>query len=454
MTMTTSARAETLAEAIAQAYAGNPTLAAQRANQRALDETYVQASAGFGPQAQLQASVSHDETGGRTAALLRGPETNTSAVQLSINQPIYTGGRLSSLENAARAGVAEGAANLGDAEQSLLQSVIRVYVDVRRDQEALVIARSNLALLRHQLEEVQARFDAGEITLTDVAQTRARVAAAEGQTANAQATLEISRAAYAAVVGDLPLTLAQAPALNGFLPPSLEQALAVAEASSPRVAAARFAAEAGAARLAAVKALGRPSLSLQTRLGYSGGSVGRGSPFSGYGQEVTTSATLSFPVFSSGVIASQVRQAVETHHADLQAIEVTRRQALLEVSRAWNQLQSANAGIIAGETQAKAASLAVEGSRLEVQTGLRTTLDVLISEQDLAGAQVALANARHDAYVAAAALLLATGTLRVTDLAPGVSPYDAGQNLHRVVSPWRQVPWARAVAALDSLGAP
>ena len=272
ITPTTSARAETLAEAIAQAYAGNPTLAAQRASQRALDETYVQASAGFGPQAQLQATVSHDETGGRPAALVRGPDT--SDVQLSINQPIYTGGRLSSLANAARAGVAKGAANLSDAEQSLLQSVIRVYVDVRRDQEALVIARNNLALLRHQLEEVQARFDAGEITLTDVAQTRARVAAAEGQTANAQATLEISRAAYAAVVGDLPLKLAQAPALNGFLPASLEQALAVAEASSPRVAAARFAAEAGAARLAAVKALGRPSLSLQTRLGYGGGSVG------------------------------------------------------------------------------------------------------------------------------------------------------------------------------------
>src|SRR5665213_2426927 len=54
------ARAETLADAIALAYQSNPTLQAQRASQRALDETYVQAQAGYRPTATLQATVGID----------------------------------------------------------------------------------------------------------------------------------------------------------------------------------------------------------------------------------------------------------------------------------------------------------------------------------------------------------------------------------------------------------
>src|SRR5580700_1186160 len=56
------ARAETLADAIALAYQTNPTLLAQQAALRGVDETYVQARAGYGPTATLQASVTTDNT--------------------------------------------------------------------------------------------------------------------------------------------------------------------------------------------------------------------------------------------------------------------------------------------------------------------------------------------------------------------------------------------------------
>src|SRR5437879_1033966 len=49
------AQAETLPDAIALAYQTNPTLQAQRASQRALDETYVQALTGYRPRAPGQA---------------------------------------------------------------------------------------------------------------------------------------------------------------------------------------------------------------------------------------------------------------------------------------------------------------------------------------------------------------------------------------------------------------
>src|SRR3954466_5462190 len=68
------AMAETLSDAIAEAYQNNPTLQAQRATQRALDESYVQARTGWRPTLGLQASVGYNETripsaaaGGRNA---------------------------------------------------------------------------------------------------------------------------------------------------------------------------------------------------------------------------------------------------------------------------------------------------------------------------------------------------------------------------------------------------
>src|SRR3954467_8599286 len=55
------ASAETLADAIALAYQNNPTLQAQRATQRALDETYVQARTGWRPTLSFSGSASYSE---------------------------------------------------------------------------------------------------------------------------------------------------------------------------------------------------------------------------------------------------------------------------------------------------------------------------------------------------------------------------------------------------------
>ena len=56
------ASAETLADAIALAYQNNPTLQAQRAAQRALDETYVQARTNFRPTLTLSGGWQYAET--------------------------------------------------------------------------------------------------------------------------------------------------------------------------------------------------------------------------------------------------------------------------------------------------------------------------------------------------------------------------------------------------------
>jgi outer membrane protein len=472
-----AARAETLGDAIALAYESNPTLQAQRASLRALDETYVQAEAGYRPSANLQAIVTTDKndyTGttqrplpGQSQPVIQG-QSQTSGFAIGLSQPLYTGGRVATQVTAAEAQILAGRETVRGTEETTLRDVITAYADVRRDQQFVTILEEDQRLLLAQQDEVHARFAVGEITRTDVAETEARVAASQAQLESARAQLGNSRAEYASVVGQSPGTLAPEPPLAGRLPPSLEVAFQWAERNSPPIRQADFTEQSSAAKVAEAKADTRPSLALQASAGYSGGTFaspanpllgtaavgGLGTPFRNFSYDVTASAVLTVPLFTGGMTSSRIRQAAETNNADRIGIEVARRQVLLTVSQAWNGLNGARASLPVDVAQVKAANIAYEGSRQESRVGLRSTLDVLIAEQNLAAAQIALVTARHDEYVAAAALLGATGTLFAGDFAPDTRIYDPKVNFANIRRSWPWTPWTPAVADLDKLGAP
>jgi outer membrane protein len=470
-----AAHAETLGDAIALAYESNPTLQAQRASLRALDENYVQAEAGYRPTATLQAIVTTDTnsyTGtqrplpGQSQPVIQG-QSQTSGFALGVTQPLYNGGRVATQVTAADAAILAGRETLRGTEETTLREVITAYADVRRDQQFVTILEDDQKLLVAQQDEIHARFAVGEVTRTDVAETESRVAASQAQLEAARAQLANSRAAYASVVGQSPGNLAPEPPLVGHLPETLESAFDWAQRNSPQIRQADFTEQASAAKVAEAKTATRPTLSLQGTAGYSGGTFasagipglapgasGLGTPFRNFSYDVTGSLVLTIPVFTGGVTSSQIRQAAETNNADRIGIEVARRQVLLTVSQAWNGLKGARASMAVDEAQVEAANLAYEGSRQESRVGLRSTLDVLIAEENLSAAQLALVTARHDEYVAGAALLGATGALFPRDFAPDAPIYDPKVNLGRIRRAWPWTPWTPAVAGLDKLGAP
>jgi len=447
------AQAETLADAIALAYQTNPTLQGQRASQRALDESVVQARTGLRPTVSLAGDASWRDT--EVSDSDAGTATiRSSGAGLSVSQPIYTGGRVSSGISAARADVLTGREGLRGVEAQVLQAVITAYVDVRRDQERLRIATDNVAVLQRQLDESRARFEVGEITRTDVAQAEARFAGARASFSSAQAQLAISRAGYAAVVGQNPGDLAPEPSLVGLLPTTVDEAFVAAEDANPQVLAAEYGERSSAARLAATRAERRPTVSASGSIGYDSPSSLTGSQFDDYEQSVSGSVTVRLPIFTGGLINSSIRAATERNRADQLAIEEARRTALRTVSQAWNSLVGARANLVANEEQVRATRIAFEGVRQEAQVGLRTTLDVLNAEQELRNAELALVNARRDEYVASAILLAAMGKLEARYLIPDVQTYDPVLNATRVNAGWGWVPWEPVLEAVDRIGGP
>jgi TolC family type I secretion outer membrane protein len=443
------AEAETLADAIALAYQTNPQIQAQRAELRALNESYVQARSQFGPRLSAEADLNYQEI--RSGA--RHFEGRSSSETLALSQPIFTGGRVGSTVQASEADIRAGRERLRQAEADLLVRVINAYVAVRRDQQILAVAQATVSVLEQQLVETQAKTDVRENTRTDLAQAQARLAAAQSQLASAEAALASSRALYLNQVGQNPGDLAPEPDL-GLVPAAIEEAFERAEGRNPTLLAAKFAEQASRARVTAARSQNMPSVGLRVQAGRAPTDL-KGPD---YLNSVTAQAVISQPLFTAGQNSSQIRRALELNNADRLVIDATRRNIVQSVSQQWSQLSAARRSLVADQTNVSASEMAFYGMRQEERQGLRSTIELLNAQQELTSAQIGLLRDRYTEYVARAGLLNVMGVLTVDVLAPGVAAYDAEADFDRVKNkgalPTELVPRALDAVVVPGLGPP
>ena len=424
--------AESLADAIAMAYAHNPTLVQQRYTQKSVDENYVQARSQYGPQLSAQASGDTRTTWelGQSGTVREGQ------VVAQLSQPLYTSGRLRGQLLSAKAAVMAGQQTVAQVEQSTIQNVIIAYAQVIRDQQRVQVARENVAVLQDQLRENRERYSrvgrgqgAGDVTLTDVGQADTRLAAAESDLASLEATLDTSRAQYLQIVGQNPGTLEPLPDLPG-MPSSIDEAFARAEASNPGLLTAKYNEQSSSANAASVRGELGPSVALQAT------GVYQNSPSQFQGRigakQVIATVTVTQPLFSSGALRSRVRQADARNGADQAAVEGERRQVIETVTSAWSQLVASRRSLSAGERQVSSAQLAFAGMHREELYGLRSTIETLNAEQDLVSAQLNFLQNRFEEYVSRAQLLSAVGALRADALVADLNKQDPNDNFRKV----------------------
>jgi outer membrane protein len=408
--------AQTLEEALSAAYNSNPTIAAERARQRATKEQTPQAIANALPQITGGASyVKNDGTTvldnrffGVTSPPTREVDSNfnTTSYQISGEQPVFTGFRNFNAIRAARARVKAGAAELALVEQDVLTRAASAYFDVIRDLEVFDANTNNVEVLIRQKREADLRFEVGEVTKTDVAQAEARLAQARANLTTAQARLAVSRASFVEVVGAAPGTLEDDPVLP-VVPKSLEEALSISREGAPSIVRARMAERAQKRNVQAAKGAFSPTISLTAQYQFSD----QPSISAIEDEQFAYGARASVPIFLGGLNISRVREAKALHDQSRRQVEEAERRADASVTGSWEQLQASRANIASATSQVAASELALNGVRREAQLGVRTTLDVLDAEQEFLNAKVSLANAERDARLATFQLLAAMGAL-------------------------------------------
>ena len=416
---------ETLMDAVNAAYDNNPTLAEQRYRQKSTNESYVQTRAQYGPSVSATASASYNYT--RLHQVHNSNRIGDGF--LTLRQEVYSGGRLRGALEQARANVRASEEQLRRVEGEVVQSVIGAYSAVLRDERKLDVARENVIVLQQQLDERRYRRKVRDVTITDVAQSDTRLASGEVQLATAEAQLAVSRGEFLRVVGHEPGTLAPLPELPG-LPDTIDEAFAIADAENANLATARRQEDASIANVAAQRGNQRPTATIQAQAEKTGGL----SPLNthDYRTNVTAQLTITQQLWQGGQIRSRIRQAQDQDNTAQAVVDQERRQALQDVVLAWNQLGSARIGVVSGTRQVEASQIAFAGMQREEAYGLRSTIEVLNAEQELASSQLNLLSSRYSEYTARAALLLAMGRLDARTVNSAIPAKDPDAEFKKV----------------------
>ncbi len=456
LAITTPANADTLREALARAYAANPTLLAARAQQRAIDEGVpIERAAGL-PSISTDATYTEYLEKGRNN--FAAPDRILNG-QVQLNVPVYSGGAVRNSIKAAKTRVAAGQADLRGTESAIFSQVVAAYMDVILQEAVVGLRRNQVEVLSITLRATSDRFEIGDLTRTDVAQSRARLALAESDARTAEANLAAARETYIRLVGTPPGELAPPPPLPN-LPPSSEQAALIALENNPDIIAARERAEAarydvevaGAGRLPRVNLFGQGAYS--DNFGSMQGFPGLN--FVERDKTAQVGAQVSIPIFQGGRPAALRRQAQAQTAAALENEIAAERDVIAQARSAFSSWTSSQKVIESSQEAVDAATLSLEGVRAENTVGNRTILDILDAEQELISSQVSLVTARRNAYVAAFTLLAAMGRAEARDLGlDGGALYDPQDNYERVRGKWFDwdtdpMPEAQATRTVDT----
>lgn len=450
------AGADTLQEALVQTYNTNPTITGQRAQLRSLDEGVAVARALGRPRVSATAGVNQDLT--RTGG---GNGRNLNA-GVDISYPLFNGGSVRNSIRAADERVLAGRANLRATEGDIFTEAVGAYMDVIRDSSIVALNRNQVRVLETNLQASRDRFEVGDITRTDVAQSEARLALARSNLDLAEGRLTGSEENYRRVIGDLPDNLQPPPPLP-TLPGTPEQAVEIALANNADLvsiaaqirAAGLDVSVARADRLPTVDAIGsgRATNFLGTADEQFGPNARNTQTQTGVGVQAR------IPIYQGGLVGARVRQAQAFQSQLLEQGVALERLIVSQTRAAFANYQAAQEAIESNQTAVAANTLALEGVRAEQTVGTRNVLDVLNAEQELLNSQVLLVTARRDAYVAGFALLNAMGMAEVEDLnLDGGVLYDPAANYDRVArraSDWSDDPRSQPVATRTvSVGPP
>jgi outer membrane protein len=415
MSLAWTADAANLSAVYTLARQHDPIYAAAYASYKAGLERLPQSQALLRPNIGLSASARHSQV---DSNLSSSTSNNPVGLSLSLQQPLYRKQNLETYEQGKlQALLAE--SQLKVAEQDLVLRVARAYFDVLQAQDVLSTSEAQKKAIAEQLAQAKFSFEVGAATITDTHEAQARADLSSAQEIAARNDLAVKRQALEKLIG------APAPALDILArdailpapePDDIDKWVAHSQESGLGVAISRTAEEIARREVAKQRAGGLPTLDLVAS--YSDSRNGNSS--SGTKIDSTTAQLgleLSWALYQGGAIESRIREAQANHEKARFDLAEARLLAALDARNAFLGVASGNARSQALAQAVVSSESQLQSTKLGLEVGVRTRVDVLNAQQQLFAAQRDLAAARYETIKSGLALKATAAALAEADLA-------------------------------------
>ncbi|QDX27301.1 TolC family protein [Sphingomonas suaedae] len=403
----------TLDQAITEAQANAPMVAEAEAEGDAAVARTLQARAAGLPTATASGSLATGRLDPGGFFGLGAADVTPRAAQVSVEQPLFTGGRVGAVVDQARAGERAAASGLNAVRAGLAADVADAYGGLVVAEEQEHLYAQLVTVTQGLLNHAQDRFDVGDAPRTDVSQAKARLAEARAGLAQANGQALVARARLARLIGRVPGTLAPLPPPPDT-PATLEDALLTAHANNPAIARAQAALDGARAAERGARANGMPTLGA-----FADASSVRDQFFPGYrGDSVAVGVRLRWQFFDGGRTRGRASEAEAGVRAARARLDQARAGINEAVTAAFATLSTAALVEVATADRASAAVEAAANISDEVRVGQKPQIDLLDAEREALAARTAALQARALRVAAAYRLRALMGNAGTREVQP------------------------------------
>ncbi len=399
----------------------DPAVASARASLQAARERVAQAEAANGFSAGINANANGNYFDLHVRSLPQAQTDRgylTASVQAYVTKPLIRPANIVAIEQANAATVISEIA-LQAAQMDVASRLSQAYFDVLLAQDNVTLVQSQKTAVAEQLAQAKRNFEVGTATIVDTNEAQSRYDQVIAQEIAAQNELDRTRWALRNVVGRYEINLkrlrtaAQMPSPN---PANMENWVTRAEAQAYAVRIALQTLTVSEFDVRRAQTGKDWTLDATANITNSQSTASTTSGFGTWSNTGLIGVTFNWPFDVSGGVNARIREALALVDKNRNDIEAARRTAGFNVRQSYLGVTSGIAGVAAQQQALKSAETTLASTKLGLEVGVRTNLDVLNAQQQVTQVQRDLALARYNTLLNELRLKAATGVLSEDDI--------------------------------------
>ena len=423
-----------LSKALASLYKLNPKIKYEREILMSKDELLPQALANFRPEISgyyEKGKIDTNSTGFNITSDGIRTETNKG---IRITQRVFDGGSSLSEIQVSKNEILSQRFFLKSIEQEVFLEAIKIYADLATENSNLILQKKNVEVLKKQFELTQEQFEIGEVTMTDVSLSEARLSLAKSELLKSINSINSLEANFYSVFGVKPIEpRVKLPTNN--LEFSISELKEIGLENNPNIRSISFKLKSNEMRIKSLKRKQLPSVKLEAEAKVNEGYFRTDSE-----REVLSAyAKIDIPIYQSGVASSKIRETRKQVFAEKELLKLEKKKFDYNIVASKSTFDYTLSRIKAFQKQIDSNKIYLEGLKQELQLGERTTLDVLNGEQELLESELGLINAHKEYFLAYYEILFLIGKLNAKDLKLNVNLFDPEKNYNKVRGKWLDI---------------